>query len=261
MKTLDQILMKPDVGTINWKPWLIFAIALGCVVSVMLLPPVAQDLNYHLFADQETWLGVPNFWNVVSNLPFVAVGLFGFWRRPLSVTARLVPGYVVFCAFVTLVGFGSAYYHYAPTTNTLIWDRLPMSGAFMALFVCLLIDAVTPRAAALLIPLVLTGLASVGHWYWTEALGRGDLRPYALVQFLPIILFPIILVLFGARELRPGMLWLTLGGYLLAKAVEHYDNAIYTSLDVLSGHSLKHVIAAGAILCAVLSFRGASSQK
>lgn len=43
----------------------------------MLLPPVAQDLNYQLFADQDTWLGMPNFWNVVSNLPFVAVGIYG----------------------------------------------------------------------------------------------------------------------------------------------------------------------------------------
>lgn len=94
MKTPDRIPMKPDVETINWRPWLIFAIALGCVVGVMLLRPVARDLNYHFFADQETWLGVSNFWNVVSNLPFVAAGLFGFWRRPLAVSARLVPGYV-----------------------------------------------------------------------------------------------------------------------------------------------------------------------
>lgn len=245
----------------SWKSGLILVVVLGCIVSVMLLPPVAQDLNYHLFADQETWLGVPNFWNVVSNLPFVAVGLFGLWRRPLSCDAQSVPGYVVFCAFAILVGFGSAYYHYAPTTNTLIWDRLPMSGAFMALFVCLIIDAVSRRAAVLLIPLVLTGLASVGYWYLTELQGKGDLRPYALVQFLPIILFPLILVLFGTKELRARMLWLTLGGYLLAKAAEHYDDAIYTSLGILSGHSLKHAIAAAAILFAVLSFRRAPPQK
>lgn len=247
--------------TNNWKLWLILVVALGCVVSVMLLPPVSQDLNYHLFADQETWLGVPNFWNVVSNLPFVAVGLFGLWRRPLSGSARLVPGYTLLCAFVILIGFGSAYYHYAPTTNTLIWDRLPMSGAFMALFVCLLADAVFARAAALLIPLVLTGLASVGYWYLTELQGRGDLRPYALVQFLPIILFPLILVLFGTKELRARMLWLTLGSYVLAKTSEHYDAVIHTTLGVLSGHSLKHLIAAVAILCAVLSFHRASPQK
>lgn len=81
------------------------------------------------------------------------------------------------------------------------------------------------------------------------------------MQFLPIILFPIILILFGTRELRAKMLWFTLGGYLFAKAAEHDDDAIYTSLGVLSGHSLKHAIAAGAILCAVLSFHRASRQK
>jgi hypothetical protein len=245
----------------NRKSWLILAVTLMSIVSVMLLPPVAQDLSYHLFADQETWLGVPNFWNVVSNFPFIVFGIFGLWRRPLSGSACLVPGYVLFCAFVVLIGFGSAYYHYAPTTNTLLWDRLPMSGAFMALVVCLLVDAVSTRAAALLIPLVLTGLASVGYWYLTELQGRGDLRPYALVQFLPIILIPLILALFGTNELRARMLWLTLGGYVLAKLAEHYDAVIHTTLGVLSGHSLKHLIAAVAILCAVLSFPKASPQR
>jgi hypothetical protein len=42
-----------------------------------LLPPIPQDPSYHQFADQRTLLGIPNFWNVVSNLPFVLVGAIG----------------------------------------------------------------------------------------------------------------------------------------------------------------------------------------
>lgn len=245
----------------DWKAWLLAGVAVACIVGVVLLPPIAQDPDYHLFADREAWFGVPNFWNVASNFPFVAAGMFGLWRRPPPGAAALVPGYIVFCAFVVLVGFGSAYYHVAPATGTLIWDRLPMSGAFMALFACLLVDAVSPRAGALLVPLVLAGLASAGYWYLTELRGHGDLRFYVLVQFLPVILFPLILVMFGTKALRARMLWLTLGGYVLAKIAEHYDAAIYATLGVLSGHSLKHLIAAAAIMCSVLSFRGNATRR
>ncbi len=245
----------------NWKAWLLAAVAAVCVLGLTLLAPIAQDPDYHLFADRETWFGVPNFWNVASNLPFVAAGAFGLRRQLPPGNAELVAGYILFCAFVTLVGFGSAYYHYAPATSRLIWDRLPMSGAFMALFTCVLIDAVSTRAVALLIPLVLAGLASVGYWYLTELRGQGDLRFYALVQFLPVILFPLILVMYGTKMLRAGMLWLTLGGYVAAKIAERYDMAIYSTLGVLSGHSLKHLVAAAAIVCAILSFGGNTSRR
>src|SRR3990172_102797 len=41
---------------------------------------MAQDEvlpNYHNFADQRALWGVSNFWNVVSNLPFLLVALWG----------------------------------------------------------------------------------------------------------------------------------------------------------------------------------------
>ena len=48
--------------------------------ALLLVPPITQDQNYHDFADQRTLLGIPNFWNVVSNLPFIAVGAAGLRR-------------------------------------------------------------------------------------------------------------------------------------------------------------------------------------
>ena len=58
------------------------------LAGLLLLPPISQDQSYHQFADQRTLLGVPNFWNVVSNLPFIAIGAAGLWRfhdDPMSI--------------------------------------------------------------------------------------------------------------------------------------------------------------------------------
>jgi hypothetical protein len=75
------------------------------LAALLLLPPTPQDQSYHRFADGRTLLGIPNFWNVVSNLPFIAVGAVGlrqFYRHPE--TLMLFLG-------VFLTGFGSSYYH------------------------------------------------------------------------------------------------------------------------------------------------------
>ncbi len=88
------------------------------------------------------------------------------------------------------------------------------------------------------------GVGSVGYWYVTELWGVGDLRPYGVVQFLPVILIPVILGLFGTRFMRSSFIWAILGTYLLAKIVEFFDAEIYSITQIFSGHSLKHVIAA-----------------
>jgi hypothetical protein len=46
----------------------------------LLLPQIPQDQGYHQFADQRTMFAVLNFWNVLSNLPFLAVGVAGLRR-------------------------------------------------------------------------------------------------------------------------------------------------------------------------------------
>ena len=52
------------------------AVAAAAIVTI-LLPPIAQDPAYHNFADRRTILGVPNLLNVISNVPFVLVGVLG----------------------------------------------------------------------------------------------------------------------------------------------------------------------------------------
>jgi len=58
----------------------LLGLMVASLATLPLLPPIAQDPSYHQFADQRTLLGIPNFWNVVSNLPFVLVGTMGLWQ-------------------------------------------------------------------------------------------------------------------------------------------------------------------------------------
>ena len=99
---------------------------------IFLQPPIPQDLAYHQFADQRTLLGIPHCLNVLSNLPFLLVGLWGFgvvfqlatdpeqqaFVRPADSLA-----YQILFLGVALVGLGSTYYHLAPSNETLLWDR------------------------------------------------------------------------------------------------------------------------------------------
>ncbi len=238
----------------NWRGWFLGAVAVGGIAAAFWLSPIPQDPTYHEFADRRTLFGTPNFWNVSSNLLFVLVGAFG-----LSKFSRLQPSsprsaYVVFCIGVVLVGFGSAYYHYTPSTQALVWDRLPMTVVFIALFSMVVRDRISEQLGnGMLWPLVLAGVASVGYWYWSELQGRGDLRAYGVIQFLPMLLMPLMLIICIGKGLSTSWLWSTLGTYTLAKVAEHFDKVIYDTTGIVSGHSIKHVLASLAVLWAVFA--------
>jgi len=228
--------------------WLVGAATAVAVSVVFLLPPVPQDPGYHAFADRVALFSIPNFWNVASNLPFVLVGVFGLRKLPDLQLHLPVPAYLVLCMGAILVGAGSAYYHYAPTSDTLVWDRLPMTVSFMSLFSIVISDRISaPLGRWLLWPLVFTGVASVLYWDWTELQGRGDLRAYGLVQFLPMLLIPLMLVSASGNGIRASWLWAALMTYALAKVAEQFDAAIYASTGLVSGHSLKHLLGALAV--------------
>jgi hypothetical protein len=238
----------------NWREWFLGAVTVGGIIAAFCLSPIPQDPAYHEFADRRAVFGIPNFWNVFSNLSLVLVGAFG-----LSRVSRLQPSsprsaYVVFCIGVVFVGFGSSYYHYFPSTQTLVWDRLPMTIAFMALFSMVIRDRISEQLGnRMLWPLLLAGVASVGYWYWSELQGHGDLRAYGVVQFLPMLLMPLMLILRITKGLSTPWLWCTLGTYALAKVAEHFDKVMYDTTGIVSGHSIKHVVGSLAVLCAVLA--------
>ena len=239
----------------NLRHLLVLAVATAGLIAAFFLPPIPQDPDYHLFADGRAWLGVTNFWSMASNIPFLLVGLYGLGRLASLQQPALRPAYAIICIGVALVGAGSAFYHFAPSTPTLVWDRLPMSITFMALFAAVIQDRMSQEVGrALLGPLIVTGMASVAWWSATELHGHGDLRPYAVVQFLPMLLMPMMLLLFRGTGIRDRWLWIAIGSYALAKLAEHFDAAIYAAGGVIGGHSLKHLLAALAVLSILRAF-------
>ena len=229
------------------------AITVAAGIAVALLPRIAQPPDYHNFADQRTLLGVPNFFNVISNVPFLLVGVWGLMlvlgRRPSDRQPFITPverwPYVVFATGVALTCFGSAYYHLAPDNARLVWDRLPMTLAFMSLLSALLMERVNLRAGLVALgPLLVVGLASVMQWYASEQRGAGDMRLYLMVQFYTLVLILLVLGLFPARYTRGADLVVAMGFYVLAKILELLDRPIFDLGHVVSGHTLKHLAAA-----------------
>lgn len=232
------------------------------IIGAFLLPKVPQDPAYHQFADTRTILSVPNFWNVLSNLPFVFVGLTGLVmcvRSSLAIVPELKPAYILFFIGVAAVAFGSGYYHLWPSNQTLVWDRLPMTIGFMSIFALIIAEFISVKAGRVLfLPLVIAGFASVFYWDYSESLNAGDLRFYGLVQFLPMLLIPLILLMYQSRFTHIGLYWAVLAAYGLAKLAELGDHVIYDLLD-FSGHSLKHLIAAAAPWMFYLALKKRSS--
>lgn len=240
------------------------AILIGLLVvglaALLVLDPIPQDPAYHLFADTRAFFGIPNFNDVASNVGFAIVGILGIGavaggRRILFVEASDARPYMVFFVGVALVSLGSSYYHWAPSNDRLLWDRLPMSIAFMAICAALVADRIDARAGNVwLLPLlILFGLLSLFYWSWTESLGRGDLRYYGFVQFYPALLLPMICWLFPEHRYTAGryLAWV-IAWYGLSKVLEFFDQAIFDGLGhTVSGHSLKHLVAAVATYVAL----------
>jgi hypothetical protein len=220
------------------------------------LPPMPQDQGYHAFADDRTMLGVPNFLNVASNLPFLVVGVLGLWvmlrknavgaEGAVLTRAERWPLLVLFTG-VFLTGFGSSWYHLDPDNDRLVWDRLPMTVAFMGFFASTIGERIGPRAGTwLLWPLVWLGIASVVNWHVGEQRNAGDLRLYGFVQFYPLVTIPLMMYFFPARYTRSADVIIALAWYLVAKILETgpVDHGIYGLGRVVSGHTLKHLAAA-----------------
>ena len=224
-------------------------VTLIVIVAVVMLDPIAQDIKYHQFVDQRTFLKIPNFWNVISNLPFLLVGVIGlysiFHSQRINLINEMKAAYIVFFLGVLLVALGSGFYHLSPENETLVWDRLPMTFAFMALFSIIIGEFISVRWGKWsLWPLLVLGVFSIFYWHFTEGKGEGDLRLYILVQFLPLLLIPLILVLFTPGFTHTRGYWLLLCAYVFAKIFEYFDGVVLNNLIILSGHSIKHLVAA-----------------
>jgi len=229
-----------------------------------LMPRIPQPQSYHLFADQRGLIGIPNFGDVVSNLPFAMIGIGGlaFLLQPRSrnhadkfIDARERWPYLFVFAGLLLTAFGSSYYHLAPDNARLLWDRLPMTITFMSMVSAVIAERINVRLGIWLLPvLVSVGLASVWQWEWSETRGAGDLRFYAAVQAYSALVI-LMAFLFQRRYTRTADFGLVIGFYVLAKTLETFDKPVFAVLHVVSGHTLKHLAAAAAGYCILRMLR------
>ena len=220
-------------------------------------PAIPQDVAYHHMADTRRAFGVTNGLNVLSNVPFALVGVFGVigvarrcaWEGEHD-PRRRGPHFVLFGG-TALTAIGSGYYHLAPDNARLLWDRLPMACVCAGLVVVVLAECVSARAARrLFLPILASAVASVGYWRWSELHGAGDLRPYAFVQYGSLLVIALILALFAGRHRGERYLIAGLLAYGVAKAFEMADAFVFAiTRHAVSGHTIKHLIAAAGLAC------------
>jgi hypothetical protein len=239
------------------KACVLIGIVAGAVGWGIFAPAMVQSQDYHLFADTRGLLAVENAADTLSNLAFLLVGALGLaflWRERIaggtdrfSSPQEMWP-YWLFFAGVALTSVGSAYYHLAPDDARLVWDRLPMTIAFMSLLAALVSERISVRAGnLLLVPMVILGIASVAYWRWSALAGVENLRPYIAVQFGSIAVILAIALLYRSRYTHGAVIFAVAAAYGVAKVVESLDREIYALGHWASGHTLKHLAAAAGI--------------
>jgi hypothetical protein len=231
---------------LRWK--ILAAIPVVAFGITLALPQIPQPAWYHNFADTRTLLGVPNAIDVLSNLPFIIVGLIGInlTLRNRSQSSPQRWALLVLFVGLFLTGFGSGYYHLAPDNQRLLWDRLPMTIAMSGFLTLLLVDRMQSTPRWVLPLLLILGLGSALGWAWSEARGQGDLRWYSLYQALVIIGSVALLAMFPALPARAEptrALVMAILGNVAAKVFELLDKPIFAVGGLISGHTLKHLAA------------------
>jgi hypothetical protein len=236
---------------ISKKIGVLLLLALIMLVTGLFIPPIAQPLTYHDFADSSPWLGINNAWNVLSNISFALVGIWGLFLLLSPGKSMFVDGrerwiWIGLSLGLILVAVGSGYYHLAPDNTRLVWDRLPMTLVFMSFVASLIFDRIDSRLGFCVWPLLLIlGIYSVLAWYASELRGAGDLRLYAALQGYTAIT-ALVMWLMPSHYTPSWDIALVVLFYCLAKGFEVLDSQIYQlSGHMVSGHTLKHL--AGAI--------------
>lgn len=196
----------------------------------------------HPFVDARVLWGVPNALDVLSNLPLAVAGLCGGWAMGrCRVAAQVRPALHVFFAGLVLTALGSTWYHWSPDPTGLVWDRLGMGVAFAGALALAVAERASPRAAVLalcvVLPMALTSAVL--------PLAPGNVLPWAVVQFGGMGLFVWLALQPAAASALGVRLGLLIALYALAKLLEIGDEAVFHGTGgLVSGHSLKHVVAA-----------------
>jgi hypothetical protein len=223
------------------------------------LSPHGHDHLYahgHPFVDARAWLGMPNAFDVLSNAPLALAGLWGLVGLGRSGRAAFHvhthQALRVFFGGLVLTAVGSSVYHWAPDAHGLVFDRLGMAVTFAGALGL----AMAERVSALIARNTLWAMLVVGCLSAAMPLVHGNVLPWAVVQFGGMA----FMAWAALREPLPTALGVSLGSllvfYSLAKLAEMGDATVFHATgDLVSGHTLKHLVAALAALPVIRAMR------
>lgn len=234
-----------------YLPYLPLFTTLSICALMVAHGPITQLAHYNEFANQTAFMGLPRAADVLSNLAFVLVALWGIFmlwpQRDHQHIQAGRHGYLLFLVGLLLTALGSGFYHLAPDNARLVWDRLPIALACAGLLAAVRAENVpNARSGMDAILLGLFAIASVAWWRITDEHANGDLRLYLLLQGLPLILIPMWQSIYRAPAMDRLAFGFALLLYIVAKAAEIMDQQLFSTFGVISGHTLKHLIAGGA---------------
>ena len=225
--------------------WVLAVAVLLMAALAAWLPAHDLPAGYHGFADQRAWWGLPHAMDVLSNLPFALMGVWGLVAlRRLSAggvgaVQRALAG--VFFAGLLLTALCSAGYHLHPDDAGLCLDRLGMSLAFAGLLGLAAADRISPRAGWVLALVVAVAAPVAALIAWRA----GNMTPWTVLQGGGLVLLAAL----ALRRPGPGALGFSIAAvialYAVAKALELADAPVYAlTQGLISGHSAKHLVAA-----------------
>jgi hypothetical protein len=232
--------------------WIFGILSAGMVLIPIFIPPISQSVDYHQFADQRIYFGMPNFFNVVSNIFIFFPGLIGLiWLlRPREFLLHITfikfserwPYFILFLS-VIMASLASIYYHLAPDNARLVWDRIPIAIGIVALLSTVLIERINTNIGFISLPfLILSGVGSVIYWDWSEQSGLGNLNYYIVVQIYSILAIIFLSKYYFSRYTGGAGIYVVIILYAFAKLAETLDHEIYSLGKIISGHSVKHLL-------------------
>ncbi|CAL9230011.1 unnamed protein product [Arabidopsis halleri] len=244
-------LTNQQIGRWKRKRILVVGSFLCWLIIMFITPKVPLDsFRHHIFADKRNFMGVPNTLNVMTNFPFLIIGVLGFVLCiggsffNISLKGEIW-GWTLFYAGIASLAFGSAFYHLKPDDNRIVWDTLPILIAYSSLFSSFLVE----RAGEIvglccLIVLLFISLFSIAY-----ARVFNDLRLCMTFQLIPCLAIPVMTVLLPPKYSHSRFwLWAT-AAYTIARIEGLADSKIYNANRyIISGHSLEHLCSAAATL-------------
>ncbi|KAI9118423.1 hypothetical protein K1719_010755 [Acacia pycnantha] len=228
----------------RWKRTRIWAgMVFGCIVFLFFTPKIPRSPYHHHFLDMRNLLGVPSTLNVITNFPFLVVGVLGLVFTLEGGVFNISSqgeafAWALYYAGIVGIAFGSAYYHLKPDNSRVLWDTLPMMVAYAFLFSCLVIERIGQRIGlCCLFTLLFASFLSVAY----ERI-YSDIRFCVIFQLILPFAIPGVAFMYPSRYTHSTYWFWSTGIYLLAKFEAVADKKIYyVNSYIISGHSLEHL--------------------